>query len=130
MVFPSLPQYTRLAYKPVEGSLLTAGGGGAGAPFQWAAIFPKSSITFDRGVRGLEFYCSSHYTREYEVPAKVSCSYCRTPIMDEGRNVCLLFPESIEFGEEEEEGERVKRCFEVSCVIPFFGFRWVVSGMG
>lgn len=50
--------------------------------------------------------------------------------MDEGRNVCLLFPESIEFGEEEEEGERVKRCFEVSCVIPFFGFRWVVSGMG
>lgn len=91
-------------------------GPGVGAPFQWAAIFPKSSITFDRGVRGLEFYCSSHYTREYEVPAKVSCSYCRTPIMDEGRNVCLLFPESIEFGKDEEEFEMVRECFEVSCV--------------
>lgn len=34
--------------------------------------------------------------------------------MDEGRNVCLLFPESIEFGEAEEEFERVKSAFEVS----------------
>ena len=68
-----------------------------GAPFQWATIFHKSDLTFTKGVRGLEFYCSSHYTKEYEVPTKVSCSYCRTPIMDEGRNVCLLFPESIEF---------------------------------
>ncbi|OJJ79239.1 GFA family protein [Aspergillus glaucus CBS 516.65] len=95
-----------------------------GAPFQWAAIFPKSSITFDRGVRGLEFYCSSHYTREYEVPAKVSCSYCRTPIMDEGRNVCLLFPESIEFGKDEEDFDRVRGCFEVSSHI-FYSKRMV-----
>lgn len=36
--------------------------------------------------------------------------------MDEGRNVCLLFPESIEFGKDEEDFERVRECFEVSCV--------------
>lgn len=62
----------------------------AGAPFQWAAIFHKSDLTFDRGAHGLSFYSSAHSTREYEVPTKVSCSFCRTPIMDEGRNVCLI----------------------------------------
>lgn len=45
--------------------------------------------------------------------------------MDEGRNVCLLFPESIEFGKDEEEFDRVKECFEVSCVFsPGFGWGW------
>lgn len=36
--------------------------------------------------------------------------------MDEGRNVCLLFPEGIEVGESEGEFERVKKCFEASYV--------------
>ena len=88
-----------------------------GAPFQWATIFHKSDLTFTKGVRGLEFYCSSHYTKEYEVPTKVSCSYCRTPIMDEGRNVCLLFPESIEFGDTDEDYHKFKTTFEVSYVL-------------
>lgn len=94
-----------------------------GAPFQWAAIFHKDDVSFTKEARGLEFYCSSHYTREYEVPTKVSCSYCRTPIMDEGRNVCLLFPESIRFGETEEDFENFKSIFQVSYVLTGSGFR-------
>lgn len=33
--------------------------------------------------------------------------------MDEGRNVCLLFPELIDFGGNEEEQKERRRIFEV-----------------
>lgn len=46
--------------------------------------------------------------------------------MDEGRNVCLLFPESIEFGKDEEDFERFRDCFQVSCVF----FPGLDFGMG
>ncbi|KAL9618697.1 MAG: hypothetical protein Q9204_008370 [Flavoplaca sp. TL-2023a] len=32
----------------------------------------------------------------------VSCAYCRTPIMDEGRNMILLFPTLIDFKDPED----------------------------
>lgn len=86
-----------------------------GAPFQWAAIFDKANVSFTKGVQGLEFYCSSHYSRQYEIPTKVSCSFCNTPIMDEGRNMCLLFPESLQVPPE--DWQRFKSVFEVSCVV-------------
>lgn len=68
-----------------------------GAPFQWCSIFHKEDVRFDEGTSNLTFYSATHKTREYETPTKVCCSFCRTPIMDEGRNVCLLFPQLIEF---------------------------------
>lgn len=68
-------------------------------------------------MHGLAFYCSSHYSREYEIPTKVSCSFCRTPIMDEGRSMCLLFPESIEVDDSEEARQRFKSIFQVSYVV-------------
>lgn len=38
--------------------------------------------------------------------------------MDEGRNVCLLFPESIEFGDsDDEEYQKFRATFEVSYVL-------------
>lgn len=37
--------------------------------------------------------------------------------MDEGRNVCLLFPESIEFGDTDEDYHKFKTTFEVSYVL-------------
>jgi hypothetical protein len=89
----------------------------AGAPFQWAAIFHKSDLTFDKGAHGLSFYSSAHSTREYEVPTKVSCSFCRTPIMDEGRNVCLIFPEAIVAGDSDEERQKWREAFAPEYVI-------------
>ncbi|KAG2026395.1 hypothetical protein GB937_001905 [Aspergillus fischeri] len=88
-----------------------------GAPFQWAAIFHKSDLTFDKGAHGLSFYSSAHSTREYEVPTKVSCSFCRTPIMDEGRNVCLIFPEAIVAGDSDEERQKWREAFAPDCHI-------------
>ncbi|TPX23812.1 hypothetical protein DIZ76_013155 [Coccidioides immitis] len=70
-----------------------------GAPFQWAAIFHKSDINFLNGPRGLDFYQSGENLREHKLPCKVLCSHCHSPIMDEGRNVILLFPELIDLGE-------------------------------
>lgn len=68
-----------------------------GAPFQWAAIFHKEDINFTKGHHDLGWYESSEKTTVHKLPCKVSCAYCRTPIMDEGRNMILLFPTLINF---------------------------------
>ena len=73
-----------------------------GAPFQWAAIFHKDDINFTHGHHDLGWYESSEKTTVHKLPCKVSCAYCRTPIMDEGRNMILLFPTLINFKSEED----------------------------
>ncbi|KAL2220430.1 Mss4-like protein [Thermoascus aurantiacus ATCC 26904] len=88
-----------------------------GAPFQWCAIFPKAAISFTHGAEGLAFYSATEKSHNYRTPCKVSCAYCRTPIMDEGRNTCLLFPELIDFGCTEEGQKQRRKAFEVSCHI-------------
>ena len=75
----------------------------AGAPFQWAAIFHKEDINFTHGHHDLGWYDSSEKTTRHKLPCKVSCAYCRTPIMDEGRNMILLFPTLIKFKGNEED---------------------------
>jgi hypothetical protein len=67
-----------------------------GAPFQWAAIFHKTDINFTNGHHDLAWYDPSECTIRHKLPCKVSCAFCRTPIMDEGRNMILLFPNLIE----------------------------------
>ncbi|KAF7868312.1 hypothetical protein EAF04_004844 [Stromatinia cepivora] len=74
-----------------------------GAPFQWAAIFHKEDINFTHGHHDLGWYESEEKTTRHKLPCKVSCSYCRTPIMDEGRNMILLFPSLIKFKSKEEK---------------------------
>lgn len=73
------------------------------APFQWCAIFHKEDINFTRGHHDLGWYESSDKTCVHKLPCKVSCAYCRTPIMDEGRNMILLFPTLIDFKNEEDK---------------------------
>lgn len=75
----------------------------AGAPFQWAAIFHKEDINFKHGHHDLTWYDSSKKSLTHKLPCKVSCSYCRTPIMDEGRNMILLFPTLIHFKSNEDK---------------------------
>ena len=74
-----------------------------GAPFQWAAIFDKEDINFTHGHHDLGWYDSSEQTCRHKLPCKVSCAYCRTPIMDEGRNMILLFPTLIDFKSDEDK---------------------------
>lgn len=80
-----------------------------GALFQWAAIFHKEDINFTNGHHDLGWYDSGDKTTEHKLPCKVSCAYCRTPIMDEGRNMILLFPSLIKFKSKAE-----KKKFDVS----------------
>ncbi|KAL1959907.1 hypothetical protein VTO42DRAFT_575 [Malbranchea cinnamomea] len=70
-----------------------------------------SDISFDNGPHGLAFYDSSSKLREHNPPCKVSCQHCRSPIMDEGRNMALIFPDLIDLGEDG------KKIFTPSCHI-------------
>lgn len=91
-----------------------------GAPFQWAAIFHKTDINFTQGHHDLSWYDPSERSTRHKLPCKVSCSYCRTPIMDEGRRMILLFPGLIE-GINTPEG---RQAFEAECHM-FYGRRVV-----
>lgn len=82
-----------------------------GAPFQWAAIFHKEDINFTSGHHDLGWYDSSEKSQAHHLPCKVQCAYCRTPIMDEGRNMILLFPTLIE-GINTPKG---RKAFEAKC---------------
>ncbi|SMQ53401.1 unnamed protein product [Zymoseptoria tritici ST99CH_3D7] len=73
------------------------------APFQWAAIFKKDDINFSHGHHNLEWYDPTEKSIEHKLPCKVRCSYCHSPIMDEGRNMILLFPTLIKFKSEQEK---------------------------
>lgn len=68
-----------------------------GAPFQWAAIFEKSDVHFYEGQDQLIYWNSAENSTEYILPCKVYCNHCRAPIMDEGRNMLLMFPTLINF---------------------------------
>lgn len=61
---------------------------------------------FEKGAEDLVFYQSESRHLSHDLPCKASCSYCRTPIMDEGRNMVLLFPTLIKFA-----GEKERRLF-------------------
>ncbi|KAI9368109.1 Mss4-like protein [Aspergillus egyptiacus] len=83
-----------------------------GAPFQWCGIFHKTDITFTKGTEGLSFYSSQDKSRDYQLPTKVACAHCRSPIMDEGRNVCLVFPELIDYEASGTNHDTWRKAFE------------------
>ncbi|KAJ5181333.1 hypothetical protein N7491_000885 [Penicillium cf. griseofulvum] len=87
------------------------------APFQWAAIFHKHDMSFTSGTRGLVFYSSTHQNHKHMLPTKVSCGNCRTPIMDEGRKMCLIFPELIETEGSNEQQREKREIFNPTCHI-------------
>ncbi|KAH9838371.1 Mss4-like protein [Rhodofomes roseus] len=69
-----------------------------GAPFQWAVIFPKTSVRMVRNeATALHFLSTEDQTAEHSVPCKVSCNVCRSPMFDEGRNTVLAYPSSFRF---------------------------------
>lgn len=72
-----------------------------------AAIFRKEDVRFTAGHEQLVYWNSSEVSQEYVLPCKVSCGTCRSPIMDEGRNMLLLFPTLVHLGD-----ERQRRVFQ------------------
>jgi len=63
-----------------------------------------------RGHHDLKWYDSGEKTTRHKLPCKVSCSYCGSPIMDEGRNMILLFPGLIKFKSKEEKEKFAPEC--------------------
>ncbi|BFZ63531.1 hypothetical protein YB2330_004656 [Saitoella coloradoensis] len=68
-----------------------------GAPAQWAAIFHKKDIHITTPVSNIGFYNSEHDKPDRELPCKLHCKNCKSPIFDEGRNMVMLFPTLIKF---------------------------------
>ncbi|KAF9479772.1 hypothetical protein BDN70DRAFT_833912 [Pholiota conissans] len=81
-----------------------------GAPFQWAAIVEKNDVHFTSGKDQLIFWNSEEKSQEYHLPCKVSCNNCRTPIMDEGKNMLMLFPTLIHFKNSEDQRKFYPTC--------------------
>lgn len=81
------------------------------APFQWAAVFHKEDIRFTHGHHDLGWYDPSEKSQTHHLPCKVQCAFCRAPVMDEGRNMILLFPTLIE-GINTPRG---RKAFEAKC---------------
>lgn len=78
------------------------------APFQWAAIFHKKDINFTNGHHDLAWYDPTEKDISHHLPCKVGCAYCKTPIMDEGRNMILLYPTLVD-GINTEEAKKAFR---------------------
>ncbi|KAJ8589740.1 hypothetical protein M405DRAFT_738089 [Rhizopogon salebrosus TDB-379] len=69
-----------------------------GAPFQWAVIFPKTSVRLLQNNNN-SLHCFSTTTRNatHHVPCKVSCDVCRAPLFDEGKRTVLTYPSGFKF---------------------------------
>ncbi|KAK5126538.1 hypothetical protein LTR08_004666 [Meristemomyces frigidus] len=80
------------------------------APFQWAAIFHKEDINFLHGHHDLEWYDPTDKSIEHKLPCKVRCSFCHSPIMDEGRNMILLFPSLVHLKTDQDKANFKPRC--------------------
>ncbi|KAF3763916.1 hypothetical protein M406DRAFT_262673 [Cryphonectria parasitica EP155] len=85
------------------------------AAFQWATIFHKSDLRFTNGTEGLAYYSSTLRQPVHSTPCKVYCGTCHTPIMDEGRNMIMLFPELLKGLRGTEEGREGFRVREHIC---------------
>ncbi|KAF8196022.1 Mss4-like protein [Pholiota molesta] len=81
-----------------------------GAPFQWAAIIEKTDLYFTKGKDQLVFWNAEEQSQEYVLPCKVSCINCRTPIMDEGRKMLMVFPTLLHFESHEDQRKFYPSC--------------------
>ncbi|KAJ1572024.1 hypothetical protein NDA11_002144 [Ustilago hordei] len=74
-----------------------------GAPFQWAALFHKTSVRLAKHCDPihLDFFSTQEGHSEHSVPCKISCRNCRSPMADEGRNMVMAYPSSFGFEENE-----------------------------
>ncbi|KAG1804762.1 Mss4-like protein [Suillus plorans] len=69
-----------------------------GAPFQWAVIFPKTSVRILQNTSdALHFFSTTTKNTCHHVPCKVSCEICRAPLFDEGKRTVLAYPSGFKF---------------------------------
>lgn len=88
-----------------------------GAPLEWVALFDKQNVRFPdpSSLEYLYFYNSqtdkawdSSNADRRELPVKVSCTHCRTPIADEGTHLWLGFCPLFGFVKEDDSATHDK----------------------
>jgi len=93
-----------------------------GAPFQWASIFNKEDVNIEKdSLKFLRFYDNANAISSHQLPCKLLCTVCNSPIADEGRNMMMLFPTVFGFN----NADQVPQPFKASCHI--FYSRRVIS---
>ncbi|KAL1673068.1 Mss4-like protein [Schizophyllum commune] len=70
-----------------------------GSPAQWTAMLEKTDVHFLSGVDNLAFYHLADSSHERKLPCKIACRTCRSPVMDEGRKILVIYPSLIDFDE-------------------------------
>ncbi|KAL1704770.1 Mss4-like protein, partial [Schizophyllum commune] len=70
-----------------------------GSPAQWTAMLQKTDVHFLSGVDNLAFYHLADSSHERKLPCKIACRTCRSPVMDEGRKILVIYPSLIDFDE-------------------------------
>ncbi|KAL0950228.1 hypothetical protein HGRIS_010215 [Hohenbuehelia grisea] len=79
-----------------------------GAPFQWAVIFPKTSVRMTKNENhSVQWFSTDIGSSCHYVPCKVSCGSCKSPLFDEGRNTVLAYPSAFQFPSAIHNGERM-----------------------
>ena len=57
----------------------------------WSAVFEKTQVLFKCSTDKMSFYRTEDQTVKHELPAKMTCVRCKSPVCDEGRNKILMF---------------------------------------
>jgi len=73
-----------------------------GSPAHWSAVFEKEDVLFTTPPENLAFYRTSDQGTTRELPCKITCARCHSPICDEGKNKMLMYPSLIDFNDRTE----------------------------
>lgn len=68
-----------------------------GSAMHWSVVIPKDEMLFTSSPDKLSFYRTEDQRNAHELPCKLSCARCHSPIADEGRNMMLMYPSTWNF---------------------------------
>lgn len=67
-----------------------------------SVVIPKDDMLFTTSPDKLRFYRTEDQRTVHELPCKLSCGRCHSPIADEGRNMMLMYPSTWNFAKFED----------------------------
>jgi len=73
-----------------------------GSAMHWSVVIPKNEVLFTCSPEKISFYRTEDQRTVRELPAKLSCARCHSPIADEGRNMMLMYPSTWDFEKTED----------------------------
>jgi len=74
-----------------------------GSAMHWSAVLEKTDVLFKCSTDKMSFYRTEDQTNKHELPAKMTCVRCKSPICDEGRGKILMYPSLFDFDKKEDQ---------------------------